>query len=128
MWNKLYLAQDVILSVLKVNCPFKTGNLSKSINAENERLFITIGDENVQYAPYTNESWDNFKPPLKGHKNPNEGWIERALDIAVPIVDRLLQGSITEAEAREIVNSNNAIWQKKLDKIAEKKEAKARTI
>lgn len=128
MWSKLYLAQDVILSVLKVNCPFKTGNLSKSINAENERLFITIGDDTVQYAPYTNESWDNFNPPLKGHTNPNEGWINRALEIALPIVDSLLQGSITEAEAEEIVHSNNAIWQAKLDKAAEKREAKARTL
>lgn len=126
MWNKLYLAQDVIMSVLRVHCPLKTGRLSKSINAENEQLVITIGDDDVQYAPFTNEPWVDER--WHGKQNPNEGWIERALDIAVPIVDRLLQGSITEAEAREIVNSNNAIWQKKLDKIAEKKEAKARTI
>ena len=126
MWKKLYLAQDVILSVLRVHCPLKTGGLSKSINAENEQLVITIGDDDVQYAPFTNEPWVDER--WHGKQNPNEGWIERALDIAVPIVDRLLQGSITEAEAREIVNSNNAIWQKKLDKIAEKKEAKARTI
>lgn len=126
MWNKLYLAQDVILSVLRVHCPLKTGRLSKSINAENEQLVITIGDDDVQYAPFTNEPWVDER--WHGKQNPNEGWIERALDIAVPIVDRLLQGSITEAEAREIVNSNNAIWQKKLDKAAEKREAKVRTL
>lgn len=126
MWKKLYLAQDVIMSVLRVNCPFDTGNLSKSINAENERLVITIGDDAIQYAPFTNEPWVDEK--WHGKQNPNEGWINRALEIALPIVDRLLQGSITEAEAREIVNSNSAIWQKKLDKIAAKKEAKARTI
>lgn len=126
MWKKLYLAQDVIMSVLKVYCPVDTGRLSASINAQNESLLITIGDENVQYAPYTNEPWVDEK--WHGKQNPNEGWIERALDIAVPIVDRLLQGSITEAEAREIVNSNSAIWQKKLDRAAAKKEAKARTI
>lgn len=126
MWNKLYLAQDVIMSVLKVYCPFKTGNLSKSINAENERLFITIGDDDIQYAPFTNEPWVDER--WHGKQNPNEGWINRALEIALPIVDSLLQGSITESEAREIVNSNNAIWQKKLDKAAAKKEAKARTI
>lgn len=128
MWSKLYLAQDVIMSVLKANCPFKTGNLSKSINAENERLVITIGDDTVQYAPYTNESWNNFQPPLQGHTNPNEGWINRALEIALPIVESLLQGSITEAEAEEIVHSNNAIWQAKFNKAAEKREAKARTL
>ena len=66
MWSKLYLAQDVIMSVLKANCPFKTGNLSKSINAENERLVITIGDDTVQYAPYTNESWNNFSRLYRG--------------------------------------------------------------
>lgn len=126
MWKKLYLAQDVILSVLRVHCPLKTGRLSKSINAENEQLVITIGDDDVQYAPFTNEPWVDER--WHGKQNPNEGWIERALDIAVPIVDRLLQGSITEAEAREIVNSNNAIWQKKLDKAAEKREAKVRTL
>lgn len=126
MWNKLYLAQDVIMSVLRVNCPFDTGNLSKSINAENEQLVITIGDDDVQYAPFTNEPWVDEK--WHGKQNPNEGWINRALEIALPIVDSLLQGSITEAEAEEIVHSNNAIWQAKFNKAAEKREAKARTL
>lgn len=128
MWKKLYLVQDIVLSVLKANCPIDTGNLSKSINAHNEELYITIGDEDVDYAHYTNESWDNFAPPLKGHKNPNEGWIDRSLDIACPIIKQVLEGAITEEEAQEIVNQNNAIYQARLDKKAEEKLEKMRTI
>lgn len=128
MWKKLYLAQDIILAHLRVYCPFDTGTLSGSITPDNNSLVITIGNENVQYAPFTNESWDNFDPPLKGHKNPNEGWINKALDAALPIVDKFLAGSVTEEEAREIVKSNNSIWQAKFAKRAKKFREEARTI
>lgn len=128
MWKKLYLAQDIILAHLRVYCPVRTGNLAATITPDNNSLVITIGDENVQYAPYTNESWDNFAPPLKGHKNPNEGWINKALDAALPIVDKFLAGSVTEEEAREIVKANNSIWQAKFAKRAKKFREEARTI
>lgn len=128
MWKKLYLAQDIILAHLRVYCPFATGNLSGSITPDNNSLVITIGDEDVQYAPFTNESWDNFDPPLRGHKNPNEGWINKALDAALPIVDRFLAGSVTEEEAREIVKANNSIWQAKFAKRAQKFKEEAKTI
>lgn len=122
MWKKLYLAQDIILAHLRVYCPFDTGNLSKSITPDNNSLVITIGDEDVQYAPFTNESWNN------GHKNPNEGWINKALDAALPIVDKFLAGSVTEEEAREIVKANNSIWQAKFAKRAKKFREEAKTI
>jgi hypothetical protein len=128
MWKKLYLAQDIILAHLRVYCPIRTGRLVATITPDNNSLVITIGDENVQYAPYTNESWDNFASPLKGHKNPNEGWINKALDAALPIVDKFLAGSVTEEEAREIVKANNSIWQAKFAKRAKKFREEARTI
>lgn len=130
MWKKLYLVQDIVLSVLKANCPIASGNLSKSINAHNEELYITIGDEDVDYAHYTNESWDIVRPSLaeKGYKNPNEGWIDRSLDIACPIIKQVLEGAITEEEAQEIVDQNNATYQARLDKKAEEKLEKMRTI
>lgn len=128
MWKKLYLAQDIILAHLRVYCPVRTGNLAATITPDNNSLVITIGDENVQYAPFTNESWDNFAPPLKGHKNPNEGWINKALDAALPIVDKFFAGSVTEEEAKEIVKANNSIWQAKFAKRAKKLREEARTI
>lgn len=128
MWKKLYLAQDIILAHLRVYCPIRTGRLVATITPDNNSLVITIGDENVQYAPYTNESWDNFDLPLKGHKNPNEGWINKALDAALPIVDKFLAGSVTGEEAREIVKANNSIWQAKFAKRAKKFREEAKTI
>lgn len=128
MWKKLYLAQDIILAHLRVYCPVRTGRLFATITPDNNSLVITIGDEDVQYAPFTNESWDNFDPPLKGHKNPNEGWINKALDAALPIVDKFLAGSVTEEEAREIVKANNSIWQAKFAKRAKKFREEAKTI
>lgn len=128
MWKKLYLAQDIILAHLRVYCPIRTGRLFATITPDNNSLVITIGDEDVQYAPFTNESWDNFDLPLKGHKNPNEGWINKALDVALPIVDKFLAGSVTEEEAREIVKANNSIWQAKFAKRAKKFREEAKTI
>lgn len=128
MWKRLYLAQDIILSHLRVYCPIDTGALSASITSDNNTFVITIGDEDVQYAPFTNESWDNFDPPLKGHKNPNEGWIDRALQSALPVVDQMLSGAITEDEAQELVKANNEQYEKRLNAAAERFRKKARNI
>lgn len=128
MWKRLYLAQDIILSHLRVYCPIKEGHLVGSINSDNSKFIITIGDEDVQYAPFTNESWNNFAPPLKGHKNPNEGWIDRALQSALPVVEQMLSGAITEDEAQELVKANNEQYEKRLNAAAERFREKARNI
>lgn len=122
MWKRLYLAQDIILSHLRVYCPFDTGNLSGTITPDNNSLVITIGDEVYQYAPYTNEAYK------EGRINKNEGWIDRAIEAALPIVERFLAGAVTEEEAQEIVKANNSIWQAKFAARAKKFREEARTI
>ncbi len=37
---------------------------------------IYVDNKIAPYVPYTNEKW--ISPKWKGHKNPNEGWFERA--------------------------------------------------
>lgn len=114
MWKRLYLAQDIILAHLRVYCPVRTGNLAATITPDNNSLVITIGNENIQYAPYTNEAYKD------GRVNKNEGWIDRAIEASLPIVERFLAGAVSEEEVTELVKAHNTIWQDRLDAAAEK--------
>lgn len=72
----------LITSQLVFECPKDTYNLVNTIGFvvyDDNTVVIYIGGKYAPYAKYTNENWDLFQPPLKGKKNPHEGWIERAL-------------------------------------------------
>ncbi len=77
-----------------------TGNLAfnaTKFNYLGNNVWEIIVDENIApYMKYTNESWSNFKPPLQGKQNPNEGWFERMAADLAEIVRRNLGGRIEE--------------------------------
>lgn len=76
--------------VLQANAPYDTGNLAlNSIRIVGNAVYI--GGEIADYAVYTNEPWIN----KGGAKNPNEGWVERAIQEAIPILQRTLSGKAT---------------------------------
>lgn len=56
-----------------------TDDLRKSIRIEGNR--VVIGNEDVNYAVYTNEKWISEK--WKGAINPNEGWVDRIVKQAL---------------------------------------------
>ena len=57
-----------------------TGNMAfnasklEFVSADEARIYVD--DKIAPYVPYTNEPWIAAK--WKGHKNPNEGWFNRA--------------------------------------------------
>ena len=104
----VYEACDYIKSV----APFDTGNLRDTIDvfevSKNE-YEIRIGGELAPYAVYTNETW--VAQRWKGHKNPNEPWINLAVDEAVRRMAAYLGGEVSYNE-QELVDrwDNKSYW------------------
>lgn len=69
-------------AIFREKSPYATGNLR--VNAikfrpiNNSKVQIYIDDVIAPYVYYTNEPWED--PRWKGTKNPNEGWIEKAIE------------------------------------------------
>lgn len=83
------------LSILTAMCPqpgknkYATGNLLSTLTArviDNNTVIVEMGGERAPYAKYTTEPWSQFKPPLQGHQNPNEGWFDRAVKQATDVL------------------------------------------
>ena len=100
----VYEACDYIKSV----APFDTGNLRDTIEvfevSKNE-YEIRIGGELAPYAVYTNETW--VAPRWHGRKNPNEHWINLAVDEIVRRIAAVLGGEISDDNQELIDRSNN---------------------
>lgn len=61
-------------------------NASKLAFISPEKAKIYVDPRIAPYVPYTNERWIAKK--WKGHKNPNEGWFERAAKAVVKAVEQ----------------------------------------
>ena len=92
--DRLDQATRYLQMLLKVNCPKDTTNLSRNINiqyVEEGRARIVIGNENADYAIYTNSPWEDGV-------NPNQGWVEATIAQATPMIQQLLSGEISQEE------------------------------
>lgn len=50
-------------------------------------------DENIApYVYYTNEKW--ISPKWKGHKNPNEGWVDKGMQEVVQSLGKSFEGTV----------------------------------
>ena len=102
--EKLEQAAKYLVEMLKINCPKDTTNLSRSINiqyVEEGKARIVIGHEDADYAVYTNEPWIDKR--WNGKKNPNDGWVEKTIMEATPMIQQLLSGEIDEAEFNDLI-------------------------
>jgi|AGTN01.1.fsa_nt_gi hypothetical protein len=88
-------AAEMVLRLIKAAAPFRSGNLRynavrKEPGTTDDEMRI-IADENIApYMKYTNEDWSNFRLPLQGKKNPNQGWWDNAVEDAVNVVAQAL--------------------------------------
>lgn len=97
--ERSYTAAVLLTNVLVKNCPKDTWNLARNgiwIVQEDGQYYVCIGGERARYAVYTEEPWE------KG-KNPNEGWIERSIEEALPFMRNIMTGSITESEVNDYI-------------------------
>ena len=76
--------------------PRRTGNLRRFgvKQIEGKEMKIYVDTTEAPYMKYTNEPWSNFGPPLRGKKNPNEGWWGRAAQVAAHSMARDLKGRL----------------------------------
>ena len=80
----VYEALKILKLVLQARAPYDTGNLALN-SIRIVQSSVVIGGEIAEYAIFTNEPW------TKG-KNPNEGWVQRAIQEAKPLIQMTLNG------------------------------------
>ena len=119
--EKLEQASKYLQQVLKVFAPKDTGNLSlnaiRVVQVEPNKWQIIIGGEIAPYAVYTNAEWVAEK--WAGKRNPNEGWVNRAIDSAKPVLISILSGAITLTEIDSAILEQKGILQSELEELAE---------
>jgi hypothetical protein len=119
--EKLEQASKYLQQVLKVFAPKDTGNLSlnaiRVVQVEPNKWQIIIGGEIAPYAVFTNAEW--VAPRWGGSRNPNEGWVNRAIESAKPVLISILSGAITLTEIDSAILEQKGILQSELEELAE---------
>ena len=97
--KKTEICALILETTCRIYAPKDTGNLS--INAiksvyEDGMWQVVIGGELAPYAVYTNEAWISEK--WKGAQNPNEGWIQNAIEVVRPAIIGIFEGTYAEEE------------------------------
>ena len=92
--QKTQLAAHIVETACRIYAPKDTGNLS--LNAirsvyEDGMWQVVIGGEVAPYAIYTNEEWIN----RGGKQNPNEHWIEKAIESVKSVIVNIFSGTYT---------------------------------
>ena len=108
--DMVYEACRILKQVLQARAPYKTGNLAmNSIRVVGNAVYI--GGEIAPYAPFTNEPWKSEK--RQGKKNPNEGWIRRAIEEATPIIQRVLSGHASDEDVKSAIAKYQSIYEER---------------
>ncbi len=112
------MKRDIIFAVhrsydyIKSVAPVDTGTLRDSIKVEKtgkNEYQIKICSPLIDYVVYTNEKW--VAPRWKGRENPNEKWIDKAVDFVVSLIASLLDGEISyDHQEREDRWKNKNYW------------------
>lgn len=111
--SQFELACEFLAAYLRLKAPIDTGNLTQFgvgvVYKRPDLIQVVIGNELADYAIYTNEPW--LSPRWRGRKNPNEGWIQRALAEALPTMKSILTRN-TRVSLREIDELKSQIQNK----------------
>lgn len=95
----------VLSETIRAHCPYDTGALSQSIETyyNGGIAQVVIGNDIVDYARITNEAW------TKG-RNPNEGWVQRAIDSCLPLIQAIFKGEASQEEVDKYVNITQSAY------------------
>jgi hypothetical protein len=119
--EKLEQASKYLQGILKIFAPKDTGNLSlnaiRLVQVTPNEWQIIIGGEIAPYAVYTNEKWQAQR--WAGKRNPNEGWVSRAIESATPNLMLILGGKITISEIDKLLLDQQSALQEQLNELAE---------
>lgn len=113
--NEKKILAELLQFCLKANAPYDTGNLAinsiRIMYDTDGEVFVAIGGEIAPYAVYTNEKW--ISPKWNGKKNPNEKWIERSIEEAIPIIEGYVKKSIPKTEVTKQKNLYKKAFEKR---------------
>jgi hypothetical protein len=114
--DRMFLASQYLQRTLQMYAPIDTGNLMLHgiLPAEMLNPFVyevIIGGGVVNYAVITNEMWE-------GRTNPNQGWVERAIEYALPMIKQIVFGQISIEDVNELLLSKAQDVQNKLNERA----------
>lgn len=118
--DKLEQASKYLQQVLKIFAPKDTGNLSlnaiRVVNVAPNKWQIVIGGEIAPYAVYTNNKW--IASRWAGKTNPNEGWVNKAIESAKPYLVQILSGAVDITEIEQAILEQQGVLQDELDQLA----------
>jgi hypothetical protein len=118
--EKLEQASKYLQSILKIFAPKDTGNLSlnaiRIVQVKPDEWQIIIGGEIAPYAVYTNAEWKAER--WAGKRNPNEGWVNKAIESAKPNLTLILSGTITPSEFDKLLLESATDLQNQLNELA----------
>lgn len=97
----LVIAANIAFDFLKNSAPVDTGNLKENAirivqSGENEYQII-VDSKIAPYAVYTNEKWVAAR--WNGKQNPNEKWIDAAVDNIAQMIASYFGGSLRYSSA-----------------------------
>lgn len=127
--ERKWQAAMLLTTVLVKKAPKDKWNLALNgirIVQDDGEYTVVIGGEVAPYAKYTNENWDEFEPPLKGNKNPNEGWIQESIEEAMPYIKRIFSANYSETDIKSVLDAYkkdiNSQYANKFDDLKTKKK------
>lgn len=105
----LYEACRVLKQVLQARAPYDTGHLAMDSIRIVGNSVVVGGEEIAPYALHTNEPWTSEK--WHGAKNPNEGWVQKAIEEALPLIQRVLSGRATDEDVQRALTEYKGIYE-----------------
>ena len=109
---RLWRASKSGYKIIKSHAPVDRGNLrDHGITLEKtgrSEYTISIGGSAAPYAVYTNEVW--VAPRWNNKPNPNEHWIERAVEDAVLDIAKSMGGKLATIDGEEARWRNESYW------------------
>lgn len=97
--------------ILAEAAPVDTGNLKQSIEVlrrNDNEYHIVIPAAKVPYAVYTNERW--ISPYWQGKSNPNEKWIDKAVQSMAERLTAMLGGTMSVGDTETSDRQQNKDW------------------
>ena len=116
MIDLVYEACKILKTILQARAPYRTGNLAINGIRIVDRSRVVIGGEIADYAIFTNK---------RGSK---KGWVENAIQEAVPIIQRVLSRQATPENIKETNEYYGRIIENRRQKLLAMLQAKRERI
>ena len=105
---KLEMAIMEALGVIQAGAPYRTGLLKSMVKVRrvdgayeiyvDEEMLEAVSKYNVNYMPFTNETWTYNKRWGKTLRNPRLYWWNKSVVLALDVIEKRLKGKLSIGE------------------------------